>query len=171
MSIEKVIAQIRKHNNFLIITHANSEGDALGSELALCLLLRGIGKKVTLVNEDPVPAEYAFLPGADLVQTFRERYRRKTFGAYIFVDCAELSRSGSLAHMPFAGKPVINIDHHISNTNFGTVNWVDPDASSASEMVYRLYKKMGIAFTRESALQLYVGIMTDTGSFKYSNTG
>ncbi|HNX81637.1 MAG TPA: bifunctional oligoribonuclease/PAP phosphatase NrnA [Candidatus Omnitrophota bacterium] len=170
MSIEHVIAAIQKNNNFLVITHANSEGDALGSELALCLLLRSMGKKAVIINEDPVPEEYAFLPNADLVQTFHERYLKSSFDAYILVDCAELSRCGELARMPFDAKPVINIDHHISNTNFGTVNWVDPVASSASEMVYRLYKKMEAPFTYETAMQLYVGIMTDTGSFKYSNT-
>lgn len=170
MSSEKVIAAIQKSNSFLIITHANSEGDALGSEIALCLMLRSMGKKAVIINEDPVPEEYAFLPNADLVQTFHARHLKNSYDAYILVDCAEFSRSGELARMPFAGKPVINIDHHISNTNFGTVNWVDPDASSASEMIYRLFKKMNVSFTRETAMLLYVGIMTDTGSFKYSNT-
>jgi phosphoesterase RecJ-like protein len=92
------------------------------------------------------------------------------FDCLVTLDCADLKRTGDVYRINREGKPVINIDHHISNSFFGKVNWVDPLASSCSEMIYRLYKRLRIEIDKNTALVLYTGIMTDTGSFHYSNT-
>ncbi|OQB13103.1 MAG: Bifunctional oligoribonuclease and PAP phosphatase NrnA [Candidatus Omnitrophica bacterium ADurb.Bin205] len=169
ISQRKVSAAIRKHKSFLITTHTSPEGDALGSELGLYFLLKKMNKRVFIVNQDPLPQELSFLPGADCIKLYKEN-NKISFDCMVALDCSHLSRAGDVYKLNSKSRPVINIDHHISNNNFGDYNWVEPHLSSASEMVYLLYKEMGIAFDRKSALSLYVGIMTDTGSFRYSNT-
>lgn len=165
--MKKIIDVINKYNKFLITSHLNAEGDSLGSQLALGRLLEKKGKTVHIVNEQEVPDNYAFLPGVE-----RIKLRLKgDFEVAIFLDSAEISRVGNVAELiDFKAKTVINIDHHISNTNFGDVNWVDGDSSSCGEMVYRLFKELHEKIDKETALYLYVAIFIDTGSFRYSNT-
>lgn len=169
MSQRKVAAAIKKHKSFLITTHTSPEGDALGSELGLYFLLKKMNKQAFIVNQDPLPQELSFLPGADCIKLYKE-IKNISFDCMVALDCSHLSRAGEVYKLNRERRPVINIDHHISNNNFGDYNWVEPHFSSASEMVYLLYKEIGVAFDRKSALSLYVGIMTDTGSFRYSNT-
>jgi len=169
ISQRKVSAAIRKHKSFLITTHTSPEGDALGSELGLYFLLKKMNKQAFIVNQDPLPRELSFLPGADCIKLYKE-IKNISFDCMVALDCSHLSRAGEVYKLNRKRRPVINIDHHISNNNFGDYNWVEPHLSSASEMVYLLYKEMGVAFDKKSALSLYVGIMTDTGSFRYSNT-
>ncbi|MCX5712896.1 MAG: bifunctional oligoribonuclease/PAP phosphatase NrnA, partial [Candidatus Omnitrophica bacterium] len=99
---------------------------------------------------------------------FDHRLGKIDFDVFAALDCSDLSRTGEV-HRLAAGKPVMNIDHHISNSYFGSVNWVQ-DAASCTQMLYKLYKKLNVAIDKDSALLLYAGIMTDTGSFKYTNT-
>ena len=169
-NLRKVVAAIRKHKRFLITAHTSPEGDAIGSELAFYRLLRKLGKSAVIVNEDSLPAEYNFLPGKDKIRLYKPGLKNIAFDCMAFVDCSDLNRVGQVRKLYKEGSPVINIDHHISNDRFGTANWVDAAASSASEMVYQLYKEMRVPLDKDSALLLYVGIMTDTGSFRYSNT-
>ncbi|MDD5432179.1 MAG: bifunctional oligoribonuclease/PAP phosphatase NrnA [Candidatus Omnitrophica bacterium] len=170
MSLKKAAEAIKKYSKFLITAHTSLEGDALGSELAFYMLLRKLGKEAYIVNEDGIPYEYGFLPRKEIVRKFDKGVLRLDFDCFVALDCSDLRRTGEVYKLNSKYAPVINIDHHISNEMFGDVNWVDPHSSSASEMIYRLYKYMHIAFTDESALFLYVGIFTDTGSFRYSNT-
>jgi len=171
VSLKKVVALIRKNNNFLITSHTNPEGDALGSELAFYMLLRKLAKSAVIVNEDELPYGYNFLPESQNIKKFRYRPRRRIqFDCLVLLDCSDLRRTGEVYRVNVENKPILNIDHHISNEKFGLVNWVEPYSSSTSEMIYKLYKKMGIPLDREAALCLYAGIMTDTGSFRYSNT-
>jgi len=167
--MQAVIQAIKRHKRFLITAHVNLEGDSLGSELAAKELIEGLGKEAVIVDSDAVPDHYKFLPKADQVtDTVPKGF---TFDAVLVVDCPNLKRTGSVAAIIKAAKvPVINIDHHVSNEKFGDVNWVEPDASSAGEMIFRLYKAMGRKMTKEVALSLYVAILTDTGSFNYDNT-
>ena len=137
MSIKKVINCIKKNKVFLITTHQNLEGDALGSEIAFYILLRKLGKKATMVNQDPTPQEYRFLKGASLIKRYRHNMKYK-FDVLVVLDCSDKSRSGCVADLAVSGQPVINIDHHISNDKFGEINWILPDASSVSEMIYQL---------------------------------
>lgn len=170
MGLKKVIACIKKHNNFLITSHVNLEGDALGSELAFYRLLKKIGKKAIIVNEDSSPRTYSFLPGINKLNIFRKRFSGIDFDCLVVLDCSELARCGVVAALHKDNKPILNIDHHISNRRFGLVNWVETDVSSCSEMIYRVYKEMRIPIDKPAAMLLYTGIFTDTGSFRYSNT-
>lgn len=167
MSAQKVIEAIKSYSSFLIAAHVNLEGDALGSELALAVLLRKMDKRVYVVNNDTTPANYAFLPGA---QDIENKIGDKTFDAVIIVDCPLLDRAGRITAQLGKDKPLINIDHHIDNECFGKINWVDASASSAGEMVYRLFKMTATAIDRDAAENLYTAIVADTGSFHYSNT-
>jgi phosphoesterase RecJ-like protein len=170
MSLKKVIAEIKRHKRFLVTTHSNPEGDALGAELVVGGLLRSLGKQVSIVNDDPVPREYAFLPDVGRIIRFSEFKKGGNFDCLLLVDCSDISRCGKVQSLRQSCHSVINIDHHISNTLFGEVNWVGVSFSSASEMVYRLCRQLDYPLTSKDALLLYVGIMTDTGSFRYSNT-
>lgn len=170
MSLEKVIACIRKNRNFLVTTHTNLEGDALGSELAFSRLLKKLGKRAFIINEDSLPYGYGFLPEADAARKLKRHLKHLEFDCFVILDCSDLNRCGRVYALNKKGKPVLNIDHHISNKEFGDANWIEPEASSTCEMIYKLYKKFGVSFDRYTALFLYVGMLTDTGSFRYANT-
>lgn len=165
--MDQVIEAIKKWNNFLITAHVNPEGDSLGSQLAMKELLDGLGKKSFIFDSDPVPGHFKFLPKSNIVMNKMAKEIR--FDAALVLDCPTLKRTGKVADV-IKDAAIINIDHHISNEKFGKINWVDSRASSAGEMVYRLFKEMGRPLTREAALCLYIAILTDTGSFNYDNT-
>jgi phosphoesterase RecJ-like protein len=167
--MKEAIEAIKKHKRFLITAHVNLEGDSAGSQLAMKEFLAAMGKEAFILDSDPVPAHLRFLPNADNIST--DIGAAKDFDAAVVLDCPTLKRTGSVEGLIKKRRAfVINIDHHVSNENFGDINWVDPRASSAGEMVYRLYKEAGVKLTKEAALALYVAILTDTGSFNYDNT-
>ncbi len=173
MSLKKVCASIKKYNNFLITIHTSPEGDALGSQLAFYNLIKKLGKSATIINEDALPYGYDFLPGNKLIKRPGKASKYVNFAdfdCFVVLDCADLKRTGSVYKLNTGNNPVLNIDHHVSNRIFGDVNWVEPGASSCSEMIYKLYKRLRLPIDKETALLLYTGIMTDTGSFRYSNT-
>ncbi len=170
MSLKKTIDFIRRHDNFLITSHTNMEGDALGSELAFYRLVRSLKKRATLINDDAIPYGYDFLPMVSRIRKFKRGMKGVTFDAFVALDCSDLKRAGEVHTLNDAGKPVLNIDHHISNARFGQVNWVEPRASSCTEIVFDLYKAMRVPIDRDTAMLLYVGIATDTGYFRYPNT-
>jgi len=167
MGINQLIRAIKKYSKFLITSHINAEGDALGSGLALASLLRKLGKQAFIVNRDGVPENYSFLPGAAGI---RQSLNKCSFQAAFIIDCADKNRIGSIAKLIDSEKPLINIDHHIDNKKFGKINWVDPYASSTGEMIYRLFKLTRTKLNRKDALNIYTAIVTDTGSFRHSNT-
>lgn len=156
-----------KYHKFLITSHKRPEGDSVGSVGAMYLLLKKLGKEVLVTNEDVVPRNLDFIKFCE-VKTPQQAVRFN-YDVAVVVDCADLSRIGSVVDL-IESKPIINIDHHISNTNFGDINWVDTDASSAAEIIFRLFKEMKIELDKKTALCLYVGMLTDTGSFRFSNT-
>lgn len=162
--VKKIISQNKR---FLITAHVNLEGDSLGSQLAMKELLDSLGKESFIYDADPVPEHLKFLPKAALVKN--KITAKDEFDVALVLDCPTLKRVGKVADA-IKGKPIVNIDHHISNENFGDVNWVDAKASSAGEMVFRLFKEMDGPITKEAALSLYIAILTDTGSFNYDNT-
>ena len=167
--MKEVIKAIKKYKRFLVTAHVNLEGDSLGSQLAMKELLTGMGKETIIVDSDPVPEHYKFLPGSrELLNTSG---RIKVFDAAIVLDCPTLKRTGKVMEIIRGRKKfVINVDHHISNERFGDINWIEPRASSAGEMVYHLFKEAGVKITKKAALSLYIAILTDTGSFNYENT-
>lgn len=166
---KKLLAELRKKRSrvFLVSAHVHLEGDALGAELALARLLRRLGHKAIVVNDDATPAEYGFLPD---LETIKRPDRLPAYDVAVFVDCSDVSRAGKIAGLLKKDKPIWNIDHHASNSRFGALSWIDGKASSASEMIYRLYKALGVPIGLPEAVLLYTGISTDTGSFKYATT-
>lgn len=173
MSLKKAQEFIREHDNFLITTHTNLEGDALGSELAFGRILKKLGKRAIILDDDDLPYGYDFLSAKDEVKKFKKGKSLEglKFDCLAVLDCSDLKRAGEVWTINSAKKkPVLNIDHHISNSRFADVNWVDPAASSCAEMIYRLHNKLGLDLDKDTALFLYTGILTDTGSFRYSNT-
>lgn len=171
MSIQKIIKQIKIHRNFLITSHVNPEGDALGSELAFYGLIKSLQKDAVIVNEESLSYGYGFFPEADKIIKYKSNLiGNLEFDCFAALDCSDLKRTGEVYRLISPGLPILNIDHHISNSNFGSFNWVDPAASSCAQMVYELYKKMGVKIDKTIALYLYFGILTDTGSFRFSNT-
>ncbi|NLI92184.1 MAG: bifunctional oligoribonuclease/PAP phosphatase NrnA [Peptococcaceae bacterium] len=166
--LKQIGSEIEKVPEAALFSHVSPDGDCLGSMLALGIALECLEKKVTYYNEGPFPENLRFLPHIHRVSSVIPEKLPKTL---IFIDCAEAERAeSSIVKKHFQGKNVINIDHHVSNDLFGTLNWVDPGAAATGEMVYELIKKLGIPITQEIAINLYTAIITDTGRFSYSNT-
>ncbi len=163
-----VMETIRRHHRFMVTSHINPEGDALGSALGLASLLKRLGKKVTLANQGGIPKAFAFFPR--LAPVLSGPRRPVSAEVAMTVDVPLLSRTGSISRLIRRIPLLVNIDHHVSNQRFGDINWVDPKAAAAGEMIYRLYRAFRIEPTREEALCLYVSIVTDTGSFRYMST-
>jgi bifunctional oligoribonuclease and PAP phosphatase NrnA len=170
MSLKNAVECVKRNNSFLVTAHTNLEGDALGSELAFCRLVKLLGKEAAVVNDDLVPYGYEFMPGAGGIKRYALGMKGRKFDCFAALDCSDLKRCGNVAKLISADTEILNIDHHIDNDRFGDVNWVDGRASSCSELVYKLYKRLRVPFDKETATLLYVGIMTDTGSFRYTNT-
>ncbi len=170
MGLKKTVACIKRYKNFLITSHTNPEGDALGSELAFYRLLKEMGKGAIIINEDNLTPGYNFLPGIEKINKFTRKLLGVKFDCFVILDCSSLQRCGRVSQINKNNKPILNIDHHISNKGFGTVNWVETNVSSCAQMIYNLYKELDIQFDKTTAMLLYVGILTDTGSFRYSNT-
>lgn len=158
---------MREKESFLLTTHINPEGDALGSTIALALALSSIGKKVKVSTRDPVPGSLKFLPSGDMIQQVRKVDDR--FDVVITVDCGDLERVGFLNKDNIPGDILINIDHHKTNVGFGTLNLVE-EAVASAEIVYKIIKMLGIPVTPDIATCIYTAIITETGSFRYSNT-
>lgn len=166
---KKILQTIKNNKVFLLSTHVSPDPDALCSELAFAMCLQSLGKKVFIVNEEKVPDRFLFLPGAKQIKSFGQ-FKKIDYDVAVVLDCGELDRIGDVRLLLDSKKPVINIDHHITNDSFGTLNLVEPEASSTAEVIYDLLQLMRVSITKLIALHLYVGIMTDTGSFRYENT-
>jgi bifunctional oligoribonuclease and PAP phosphatase NrnA len=160
---------IRRHDRFLLTTHENPDGDALGSLLAVKLVLDELGKHSVMVlsGEAPLPAEYKFMPLDDLRRVLPEDVEQRVVFA---VDCANENRLGQLRDALERAPLVLNVDHHHDNTHFGHVNVVVGDASSTGEIIRDLAAELGVALTPELAEALYIALVTDTGRFQYANT-
>jgi len=169
MSWTRVIKTIQEHKTFLITTHLHPDADALASQLAMALYLKGLGKKVHLIHAERVPARFDFIPGIRMIRTFKQG-ERLDYDAAVVLDCGDLDRMDKVKGFLQKGKIIINIDHHLTNDFFGTINYVDPKASSTAEVLFDLFKKTRFRLTKDIAILLYLGIMTDTGSFRYDST-
>ncbi|HYP56104.1 MAG TPA: bifunctional oligoribonuclease/PAP phosphatase NrnA [Solirubrobacterales bacterium] len=168
-AIERLAAEVRDRDRFLLTAHEGPDGDALGSLLGMHHLLGQLGKDSVMflaAKEFPLPIEYRFLP---LEEVFHEPPADMSDRTIVFLDCGNIDRMP----VPFLteGENVrLNIDHHHDNTLFGDVNLVDVEASSTAEIVYELAVLLGVRITPEMAEALYVGMVTDTGKFMYENT-
>ncbi len=167
--MQAVVDAIRAHGRFLVTTHENPDGDALGSLLAMRLALQQLGKDafIYLAGRAPLPAEYAFLELDDLLRELPEEAGELVLVA---VDCANESRLGPDPEILMSAPLVLDIDHHHDNTRFGDVNLIVPDASSTAEVLRDVFRELGVQITPEIAEPLYTALVTDTGRFQYANT-
>lgn len=163
--VRQIAQLIRDQNDFLIIGHLRPDGDCLGSCLGLYEGLLALGKKVRFYTAGPLPDTFAYLANFNAIET--EYPAGESFGAVLCVDTADENRvypgwqpSGLVAV----------IDHHISNTRYGSINWVDGAATAAAEQIYHLLTALGVEITPSIATSLYTGIMTDSGGFRFGNT-
>ena len=166
----QIVEEIRGAEKFILCTHEHPDGDALGSLAGMQLALTALGKNsVSFMSaeEFPLPYEYRFLELEALVTTPPADLDERTI---VFLDCGNIDRNPADV-LKREGAHILNIDHHHDNTHFGTVNHVDPQASSTAEMVWALLEPLGVPLCRKLAEALYVGLVTDTGKFMYENTG
>jgi bifunctional oligoribonuclease and PAP phosphatase NrnA len=166
---EDLLKKIRLGNRFLLTSHINPDGDAIGSELGLARLLRSMGKGAVVWNRDPTPTIYRPLPGSDRVHNGEEPPAGfpDRFDAIIVLECPSPDRTGLEQHL--SARPIINIDHHLGNQLYGSVNWVDSAAPAVGEMIYRLSQGLKLTLDPETASCLYLTLVTDTGGFRFSN--
>jgi phosphoesterase RecJ-like protein len=160
---------IRGGERFLVTTHENPDGDALGSMLAMKLALDQLGKDVSmlLVGDAPLPGEYSFMPLEGLLRHVPDDASERTLLA---LDCANESRIGPDPEVLQQSPLVVNVDHHHDNSRFGDVNVIDAKASSTGELLRDLFRELDIELTPEIAEALYIALVTDTGRFQYTNT-
>jgi len=163
-SLAEVAEEIRTRQRFVIASHVRPDGDATGSQLAMAYALRALGKDVRVVSRDKPPLSLADFPGVADVEVVS--HVDDPGDAVIVMECGELARTGvSGLDRGF----VINIDHHLGNTTYGALNWLDLSAAACGEMVFALIRELGVPLTLEIATHVYVTILTDTGSFHYSS--
>jgi phosphoesterase RecJ-like protein len=169
-SRDQVLEEIRSADRFILVTHENPDGDALGSLVAMQEILRALDKDSVMfmaAEEFPLPYEYRFFVLDGLVSVVPDDVAERTI---VFLDCGNIDRNP--AHeLKRDGAHILNLDHHHDNTRFGTVNHVVPEASCTAEVVWDLMKALGVRPTLPVAEALYVGLVTDTGKFMYENTG
>lgn len=163
-----IIEHIKKSETILVLSHTQPDGDAVGSTLALGIALRKMGKSVTIYNEAAIPAIFRFLPSVDLF--VNEINAFDSYDTVIVLDCGDICRVGELSDQVEKIPVVINIDHHATNTQFGTHQIVDNKACATAEIVYNVINELGVEFDEAMAYGIYAGILTDTGSFLFQNT-
>jgi phosphoesterase RecJ-like protein len=158
---------IRQARSILVICHVMPDGDAIGSLLGLAWALHKLGKEYTLACADPVPDSFVYLPGSEAIVAYPEG----NYDLVISLDCSDLKRLGAAYDQnSLRGVPIINIDHHVTNVGFGSVNWVDPNSAATAQMVLTLIERLGVPLDPTIATCLLNGIVTDTRGFRTSNT-
>lgn len=158
---------IKENNNFAIVSHTSPDGDSMGSMLALYSVLYQNNKKADMFIDDILPKRYSFLPFSNLIKALTEN---KHYDCIFALDCGDPERLGKFKALINKAALVVNIDHHISNHMYGTINVLETDASSAGEILYDIFIDNNYEINRDTAACLYTSILTDTGGFKYSNT-
>lgn len=163
--LSQVVELIENKSTFGITTHIKPDGDGVGSSLGLCWLLRSLGKSAEVIVHGDVPPAYKSLPGADEIRDVKAIDSQ--YDAIFVIECSDLSRPGIAG---LDSEFTVNIDHHATSEHFGTINWIDSTASAVGEMIYNLCKAIGGRVTKEIAECVYMALVTDTGSFHFSNT-
>ena len=163
--LSQVVELIENKQKFGITTHIKPDGDGVGSSLGLCWLLRSLGKSAEVIVRGDIPLAYRSLPGAEEIRNIEKI--DNDYDAVFVIECSDLQRPGIDG---LDTQFTVNIDHHATSEHFGTVNWIDSTASAVGEMIYNLVKAIGGRVTREIAECVYMALVTDTGSFHFSNT-
>jgi phosphoesterase RecJ-like protein len=163
--LSQVVELVEKKDRFAITSHIRPDGDSLGSSLGLYWLLRALDKDVEVTMRDTAPHAYQQLPGAGAIRVTPSVDR--PYDAVFVIECSDIDRPGLI---DLEKQFVVNIDHHSTTALFGAINWIDSTASAVGEMIYNLCKATGVRVTKEIAECVYTALLTDTGSFHYSNT-
>ncbi len=167
--MKKIINHLKNSNHIIIASHKNPDGDAIGSLIAMGLALEALNKNITLYNESPIPSAYRFLPSVERI--VRQIKETNTYDTAIILDCADFQRIGKISSVISKIPVIINIDHHITNDRFGNLNLIDTSACATTEIIYNLLTEMALPISNSAiATSIYTGILTDTGSFRFSNT-
>ncbi len=164
---QKVKEAVERGRRFLVATHVDPDGDALGSAFALSLALTGMGKEAAVYLKEPIPYRYRFLPKPPVLL---DALPGTGYDVAMVVDCGDLQRVGDGFEALKKCEYLINIDHHDTNEAFGQLNIVDQRASSTAEILYLILKALGVRIDLDMAVNLYTAILTDTGSFRYEST-
>jgi phosphoesterase RecJ-like protein len=160
----ELLEAIHRGSRFFVTSHQRPDGDAIGSAVAMALALRAMGKSATVVFDDVPPT---FLqPFPDVAHMRIATAVTETVDAVLVMECSTLDRCGVSG---FDRSPVVNIDHHPGNTHYGAINWVDEGAAACGELVFTLIDALGVPLTPDIATHLYLAILTDTGSFRFSH--
>ena len=162
---EEIVSRIRESRRIAVTSHLRPDGDSLCTALALSRFGDLLGKEVAIINKDKTPFPFILFPDAERIRV--GQIDPSAFNTVILLECADVSRSGQ-EHLDGVFK--INIDHHYSNTPYADINWIDPEAAAVGQMVYELCSRLGANLTPEIAEHLYCAIVSDTGSFQFSNT-
>jgi bifunctional oligoribonuclease and PAP phosphatase NrnA len=165
--MNRITTLLRNSHQVLVATHNNPDGDALGSLIALGLSLDALNINTTLYNESPIPAVYRFLPSVNRVV---KQVNSTNYDVAVVLDCSDLARIGNAVSRVKKIPVIVNIDHHVTNTRFGHVQFIDTSACATAEIIYRLIKMMDVPINKTMGTSIYTGILTDTGSFRFSNT-
>jgi len=163
--LSQVVELIESKQKFGITTHIKPDGDGVGSSLGLCWLLQSLGKHAEVIVHGEIPSAYRSLPGAEKIRNVDSI--DNDYDAVFVIECSDLERPGIKG---LEKEFTVNIDHHATSDHFGTINWIDSTASAVGEMIYNRCKAIGGRVTREIAECVYMALVTDTGSFHYSNT-
>jgi phosphoesterase RecJ-like protein len=163
--IESILQLVARSQTVLVASHESPDGDAIGSTLALVNALREMGKDVVAYNRDRAPLEYTFLPGCDAL--VNELDPSRTFDAGFVLDAGDLDRAGGW--IKERCRTLVNIDHHPYSKDFGDIYYVDTQACATGVLIYRLLQAAGHAVSTDVATCIYTAILSDTGSFRYSN--
>jgi phosphoesterase RecJ-like protein len=166
----EIVAALKEGHSFSLSGHQNPDGDVIGSQLALAGLIRRFGadKIIDIQNNGPVPRFLSYLHGTDGIKNVT-----KVDGEYdvqIVFECSGAERMGGIIDLKKQVKKVINLDHHLHNPNFGDINLVEPTTSSTCELIYKIFEHAGVTPSKEEAIAMYSGMVTDTGWFRYGNT-
>ncbi len=166
-SVDEAIKTIKESKHIYMGSHIQPDGDNIGSLLALGIALKRLGKDVHIVKVDNIPKDYHFLPEIHLI---KEPEECMDIDLFIALDSSDFDRLGKGKEIALKANKIINIDHHITNNNFGHINIVSPLSSSTGEIIYFFIKELGLDIDKKIATCLYVAISTDTGSFMYDST-
>lgn len=168
VSFSHICTALRGAPRILVVSHCRPDGDALGSTLAATCWLKNEGHSVTAWNEDGLPGKFYYLPEASLLTKPSEE--PQDFDAVLILDTAAKSRLGKELSLKARAPLWVAIDHHVSNEQFGNLNWIEPTSPATGQMLAEGFLSEGITITPAMATNLYVAISTDTGSFQYHNT-
>lgn len=166
---EALLKRLREGSRFLLSTHINPDGDAIGSAIGTARILKALGIGAVIWNRDETPGIYRRLAGSDRIHSGPEPPGGfpDSFDAVIALECPSLDRTGLAERL--GELPILNIDHHLGNEHYGEINWVDPSAPSLGEMIFRLAKGFKLNLDQDTATALYLTLVTDTGGFRFAN--